>query len=83
MQRALGKPGPMGPAQPDPLTTRQRAIVGALVDRHGGDIAAMVKDRRLNSALLSGHKLKRMVAAYHMHSGAASVRFQQPKKKLW
>lgn len=82
LQRALGRPGPQGPALPEPLTTRQRAVVRALVDKHDSDIQAMVKDTKLNSALLSGHKLKRMVAAYHWHGADSSVQFQQPKKGL-
>ena len=50
--------------------------------RHGSDVAAMVKDGKLNSALLPAGKLRKMMTAYHLYPEGARVTFQQPKKGL-
>ena len=83
LRAVLGEPAPGGRAAPNPLTRRQRHSVAALVERHGDDIPAMVKDAKLNTALIPAGKLRKMVLAYHMYPEGAQVPFQQPKKGLW
>ena len=53
-----------------------------LVERHGSEFAAMVKDTKLNKALLPESKLRRMAAALKLYPEGVRVAFQQPKKGL-
>lgn len=56
--------------------------MAALLDKHGDDFAAMVRDTKLNKMLLPQGKLKRMAAAFSKFPPGARVAFQQPKKGL-
>mmetsp|Transcript_11264 Transcript_11264/g.33849 ORF Transcript_11264/g.33849 Transcript_11264/m.33849 type:complete len:188 (-) Transcript_11264:187-750(-) len=80
---ACSKQRPSGPAPPQRLTAHQRAIVSRLLDAHGDDVEAMVRDRKLNSMLLPGSKLQRMIMAYRMYSDKGGVDFRVPTKRLW
>lgn len=82
LRSALGEPAPSGPAPAAPLTARQRKTMEVLLQRHGQDFEAMVKDTKLNRALLPMGKLRRMAAAFDLYPENARVRFQQPKRKL-
>lgn len=82
LRSVLGKPSLEGPKGPAPLTAGQCKIVEALLGKHGHNIDAMVMDSKLNRMLLPAGKLRRMVAAFHVHPAGARVSFQQPKKGL-
>lgn len=59
---------------PPKLTSHQQRIVGALIQAHGEDVQAMVKDTKLNKMLLPASKLKRLIESYHAHRGAHGFR---------
>ena len=80
---ALRQQHPEGARPPAPLTSNQRQVVQALIDKHGTDVEAMQKDSKLNKMLHSAGTLKRMLHAFHLHKEGARVKWQQPKNKLW
>lgn len=83
LRSALGRRSKSGSRPPSGLTATQRDVIVALHAKHGDDVEAMTLDRRLNRMLLPASKLRRMLAAFRAHPSGGSVRFQQPKRKLW
>lgn len=83
LQLALSQQHPEGARPPAPLTANQRKVIQRLIDAHGTDVDAMVKDSKRNKMLHSAGKLKRMLQAFHLHKEGARVKWQQPKNKLW
>lgn len=76
-QRASGKAPPKRP------TPRQRAIVARLVAAHGDDVAAMVRDRKLNAMQHSTGQLQALIQGCEYWEGKTGVDFRVPNKSLW
>lgn len=72
-----------GKAAPKRLTTHQRQIVGRLVAAHGDDVAAMARDRKLNSMQHSQGVLRALLESYRHWGEGAGVDFRVPRKSLW
>lgn len=72
-----------GKAAPKRLTTHQRQIVGRLLAAHGDDIAAMARDRKLNSMQHPEGVLRALVESYQHWKEGSGVDFRVPHKRLW
>lgn len=72
-----------GKAAPKRLTTHQRQIVGRLLAAHGDDVAAMLKDRKLNSMQHSEGVLRALIESYRYWKEGSGVDFRVPHKRLW
>lgn len=72
-----------GKAAPKRLTTHQRQIVKQLIERHGDDVAAMQRDRKLNSMQHSQGVLTALLESYNHWGEGAGVDFRVPNKRLW
>ena len=51
-------------APPKRLTTKQRRVVGALVAKHGHDLNAMARDRKLNAMQHTIAQLRELVVSF-------------------
>ena len=60
----LGQVRSTGLAPPKRLTTKQRRIVGALVAKHGDDLNAMARDRKLNAMQHTIAQLRELVVSF-------------------
>ena len=60
----LGQVRSTGLAPPKRLTTKQRRIVGALVAKHGHDLNAMARDRKLNAMQHTIAQLRELVVSF-------------------
>lgn len=83
---AMGQRRSTGLAPPKQLTTKQRRIVGALVEKHGHDIAAMSRDIKLNKMQHTVAKLRELVVSYVaypelLQEGGGYLGFRAPKKR--
>ena len=84
--RMTGQRRSTGLAPPKQLTTKQRRIVGALVEKHGHDIAAMSRDIKLNKMQHTVAKLRELVVSYVaypelLQEGGGYLGFRAPKKR--
>ncbi|GFR42551.1 hypothetical protein Agub_g3458 [Astrephomene gubernaculifera] len=61
---ALHLPRKSGRAPPARLTATQRQVVGALLEKHGEDVHAMMLDTKLNKMQHSEGELRKLIAAY-------------------
>jgi nucleolar protein 16 len=82
---ALGQVRSTGEAPPKRLTTKQRRIVGALVAKHGADLNAMARDRKLNAMQHTVAQLRNLVVslmAYPelLEEGGGKLGFRAPIK---
>ncbi|KAI3435856.1 hypothetical protein D9Q98_001914 [Chlorella vulgaris] len=83
MKAACGQKRSTGKAAPKRLTTHQRQIVKQLIERHGDDVAAMQRDRKLNSMQHSQGVLTALLESYNHWGEGAGVDFRVPNKRLW
>jgi nucleolar protein 16 len=60
----LGQVRSTGLAPPKRLTTKQRRVVGALVAKHGHDLNAMARDRKLNAMQHTIAQLRELVVSF-------------------
>lgn len=72
-----------GKAAPKRLTSHQRQIVGRLVAAHGDDVAAMQRDRKLNSMQHSLGVLGALLESFAYWKEGSGVDFRVPNKRLW
>lgn len=63
-------------------TTHQQQILERLIQAHGGDLEAMVKDRKLNSMLLPASKLRKLIEGYKFYGRTGRCQFRTPIKHL-
>ncbi len=83
MRTAEGKERRSGKAPPQKLTTHQTLIVRRLVDAHGDNVEAMVRDTKLNKMLLPASKLKKMLESFRRYGEKERCDFRVPNKRLW
>ncbi|KAL1216578.1 hypothetical protein V5N11_030213 [Cardamine amara subsp. amara] len=68
LKTALGKQRKDGKSAPlQPLTTMQRTHIRRLVEKHGDDIEAMYRDRKLNSIQHSIATLRKLCTRYQIY----------------
>ncbi|KXZ51862.1 hypothetical protein GPECTOR_11g3 [Gonium pectorale] len=81
-QRAMmSLPRKAGKAPPPRLTTTQRKVVEALLEKHGDDVHAMMLDTKLNKMQHSEGELKKLIASYrHWGPNCNSHDFWTEKK---
>ncbi|CAL5229790.1 g13181 [Coccomyxa viridis] len=70
-------------SQPSRLTGNQQQVIQRLIEAHGQDVEAMVKDNKLNPMLLPASKLKKLLAAHDLHGSSGRCGFRVPNKRLW
>lgn len=63
-------------------TTHQQQILERLIQEHGEDLEAMVKDRKLNSMLLPASKLRKLIEGYKHYGKDGRCQFRTPIKHL-
>jgi Ribosome biogenesis protein Nop16 len=83
MRTFEGRERRSGKALPQKLTTNQTAVVRRLLEAHGTDIEAMVRDTKLNRMLIPAGKLRKMIAAFHLWNERERCGFRVPTKRLW
>tara|TARA_B110000459_G_scaffold189588_1_gene223890 strand:- start:53 stop:640 length:588 start_codon:yes stop_codon:yes gene_type:complete len=80
----LGQVRSTGLAPPKRLTTKQRRIVGALVEKYGEDLNAMARDRKLNAMQHTIAQLRDLVVSFvaypELLDGGGSLDFRAPMK---
>jgi len=69
-------------AEPSKPTTHQQQILQRLIQAHGEDVEAMVKDRKLNSMLLPASKLRKLIEGYKHYGASGRCQFRTPHKHL-
>jgi len=74
-----------GKAAPKKLTSKQRGVVEKLIAKHGEDLTAMFKDRKLNAMQHTRATLEALIESYRAypeleHGGFRG--FHAPKKSL-
>ena len=72
VRATLGHQRLSGKRPPKKLTTVQIKVIGALLDKHGDDIASMVTDTKLNRMQHSQGVLKKMIASYRAYPNLAT-----------
>ena len=75
-QRSSGKAPPKRP------TPRQRQLIERLLSVHGSNIAAMVKDRKLNAMQHSEGQLRTLIESCDYWKGKNGVDFRAPIKSI-
>jgi nucleolar protein 16 len=80
----LGQVRSTGLAPPKRLTTKQRRVVGALVAKHGDDLNAMARDRKLNAMQHTIAQLRELVVSFVAYpdllEGGGPLGFRAPIK---
>lgn len=69
-------------AQVNKPTFHQQRIIERLLDAHGEDIEAMVKDRKLNSMLLPASKLRKLIEGNKTYGKSGRCSFRVKVKGL-
>lgn len=81
---AVGQVRSTGTAPPKRLTTKQRRIVGALIAKHGDNLHAMARDRKLNAMQHTVSVLRELVVSYVAYpdliENGGRLDFRAPKK---
>ncbi|GLC41157.1 hypothetical protein PLESTB_001797200 [Pleodorina starrii] len=70
---ALNMPRKSGKAPPPRLTSTQRKVVGALLEKHGDDVHAMMLDTKLNKMQHSEGELRKLIEAYRFWGPTCSA----------
>lgn len=65
-----------------PLTSRQKRVVAALVEKHGANFAAMARDIKLNVMQHPEGKLRKLVLSFHAFKDKTlSIGASRPNKR--
>ena len=83
LKAACGQQRSTGPVPPKRLTPHQRQIATRLIERHGSDLQAMVRDRQLNTMQHSEGVLQKLVESFNHWRPNSGVDFRVPNKRLW
>lgn len=77
---AMAQQGNSGKAPPKRPTPRQRQLIERLLAAHGSNVAAMVRDRKLNTMQHSEGVLQSMIESCDYWRGKTGVDFRAPIK---
>lgn len=80
---AMAKQRSTGKAPPKRPTPRQHQLVERLAAAHGSDVAAMVRDRKINTMQHSRGQIEALIESCEYWAGKTGVDFRVPNKRLW
>ncbi|PNH00466.1 hypothetical protein TSOC_013709, partial [Tetrabaena socialis] len=73
LRAACNLPRKSGKAPPPRLTSTQRQVVGALLEKHGENVQAMVMDIKVNKMQHSSGELRKLIDAYRFWGPSCSA----------